>query len=229
MALLAALSVLAPGAAPASGPADAAEGTPILIGRSHLVPSKILKDDRRVAVYLPQHYSDPAKRFPVIYLLDGGAEEDFHHVTGLVSISAAYGLTKEAIVVGIEGKHRRHDLTSPSADPADLKSAPTSGGSSAYRRFLVEELKPWVDARYRTDGRSALMSESLAGLFVLETALGTPRAFDDYVAISPSVWWNRGALSVGATAAHRSKDFAGRRLWLAAADEGTYYPHNSFK
>lgn len=224
MALVAALSVLAPGAAHGVTPADAKDGTPIVIGRSHLVPSRILKDDRRVAVYLPQHYSDPSRRFPVIYLLDGGAEEDFHHITGLASISAAYGLTKEVIVIGIEGRDRRHDLTSPSADPADLKSAPTSGGSSAYRRFLIEELRPWVEARYRTDGRGALMGESLAGLFVVETALGSPAAFDDYIAISPSLWWNGGSLSRTAGDALRSNGFQGRRLWLASADEGTYYP-----
>ncbi|BBC71027.1 conserved hypothetical protein [Altererythrobacter sp. B11] len=160
----------------------------------------------------------------MVYLLDGGAAEDFHHITGLASISAAYGLTKEVIVVGIEGKDRRHDLTSPSTDPDDLRVAPTSGGAASYRRFLVEELKPWIKRRYRIDGHTALMGESLAGLFVVETALTSPGSFDDYIAISPSLWWNRGALSRSAAADLSAGDFAGRRLWLAAGDEMTSYP-----
>ena len=225
IALIAALAA-APAIASASaqlGAPSADEGAPIVIGRSHVLRSTILKDERRIAVYLPQHYSDPSRRFPVIYLLDGGAEEDFHHITGLANISAAYGLTREVIVVGIEGRDRRHDLTAPSSDPADLKVAPTSGGSDPYRRFLVDELKPWVEGRYRTDGHSALMGESLAGLFVVETALRMPQAFDDYIAISPSMWWNREALSREAELDLRSGDFRGRRLWLAAGDEGNYH------
>jgi predicted alpha/beta superfamily hydrolase len=199
-------------------------GAPIVIGNSYILHSRILGDERRIAVYLPPHYSDPNRTFPVVYLLDGGAAEDFHHITGLASISSAYGLTKEVIVVGIEGKDRRHDLTSPSTDPDDLRVASTSGGAASYRHFLVEELKPWIEQRYRIDGHTALMGESLAGLFVVETALTSPGSFDDYIAISPSLWWNRGALSRSAAANLTAGDFAGRRLWLAAGDEMTNYP-----
>ena len=198
-------------------------GEAIEIGRSYVLRSKVLGDDRRIAVYLPAHYADPTRRFTVIYLLDGGAKEDFHHITGLADISAAYGLTREFIVVGIEGKDRRHDLTGPSVDPGDLTQAPTSGGSAAYRRFIVEELKPWVDRQYRTDGHSALMGESLAGLFVVETLLRSPTSFDDYIAVSPSLWWNRQALSRQAARDLKSAGYGGRRLWLSVGDEVTYH------
>lgn len=201
-------------------PTPPLDGRPIVIGRSYLLPSAVLKDDRRVNVYLPQDYADPGRRFPVLYLLDGGEKEDFHHITGLAQVSSAYGATQELIVVGIEGKDRKHDLTSPSADPGDVKLLPTSGGAAAYRRFLVDELKPWVSAHYRASGHTALMGESLAGLFTLETFLTAPRSFDDYIAVSPSLWWNRGALSREAKADLKAGHFRGRRLWLAAGDEG---------
>jgi predicted alpha/beta superfamily hydrolase len=201
-----------------------ASGNPVEIGRSYVVPSRILRDERRLAVYLPPHYAEAGRRFPVIYLLDGGPAEDFHHVTGLAAISSAYGLTREVIVVGIEGRDRRHDLTSPSQDPTDLKSAPTSGGADTYRRFLVEEVKPWVEKHYRTDGHDALVGESLAGLFVVETALSRPDAFDDYIAVSPSLWWNREALSRGAAQALSLGKLRGHRLWLAVGNEPELYP-----
>jgi predicted alpha/beta superfamily hydrolase len=222
-AALAVAALLLPAQAPPPA-ATPATGEPIVIGRSYLVPSAVLHGNRRINVYLPPHYGAPGRRFPMLFLLDGGAQEDFHHITGLVAISSAYGTTQEMIVVGIEGVDRRHDLTSPSSDPADLKAAPTSGGAAAYRRFLVEELKPWVAARYGPSGRTALIGESLAGLFVVETSLREPGAFDDYIAISPSLWWDRQALSREAAADLARQRFEGRRLWLAIANETALYP-----
>jgi uncharacterized protein len=205
-------------APPAKTPADS--GRPIVIGRSYTLPSKLLGGERRINVYLPPGYSDAKRSFPVLYLLDGGEAEDFHHITGLVQVAAFNGRTQELIVVGIEGVDRKHDLTSPSKVPHDRELAPTSGGAATYRRFLVEELKPWVAARYRTNGRSALIGESLAGLFVTETFLRAPKSFDDYIAISPSLWWDGESLSQEAAALLRTEGFRGRHLYLSIANEG---------
>ena len=205
-------------APPAKTPPDG--GRPIVIGRSYTLPSKLLGGERRINVYLPPGYSDAKRAFPVLYLLDGGEAEDFHHITGLVQIAAFNGKTQELIVVGIEGIDRKHDLTPPSKVPHDRELLPTSGGAATYRRFLVEELKPWVAARYRTTGRSALIGESLAGLFVTETFLRAPASFEDYIAISPSLWWDGESLSQEATALLRAGGFRGRHLYLSLANEG---------
>ena len=61
-------------------------GKPIVIGQSYVMHSTVLNADRRVNVYLPQDYGDPKRTFPVLYLLDGGEDEDFHHITGLVAV-----------------------------------------------------------------------------------------------------------------------------------------------
>ena len=197
-------------------PAGAATelGRPIVIGNSYEIRSKVLGDVRRVNVRLPDHYGEAGRTFPVLFLLDGGVQEDFVHIAGLAQINAAYGQGQELIVVGIEGVDRRHDLTSPSSMDADRKLAPTSGGAAAYRRFLIDELKPWVAARYRANGHSAIIGESLAGLFVLETLLTAPTSFDDYIAVSPSLWWNGGRLSTGAAAQLRKLKFSGQRVWI---------------
>lgn len=195
-----------------AGPAD--EGRAIIIGQSYRLASRILGDSRVINVALPEHYNDPNRTFPVIVLLDGGEREDFLHIAGLAQINAAYGNGQEVIVIGVEGVDRRHDLTSPSAIPADRKVAPTSGGATAYRKFLVEDLKPWVAARYRTDGRTALMGESLAGLFVLETFLNEPKDFSDFISVSPSLWWDAGRLAKQA-ASKLDRMHPGKcRLWI---------------
>jgi predicted alpha/beta superfamily hydrolase len=200
---------------PAAHSAEFKTGVPVVLGQSYMIPSKRLHDRRRINVYLPEHYSDPERRFPVLYLLDGGEKEDFIHISALAQITAAYGQGQEMIVVGIEGVDRRHDLTSPTFAPSDLKAAPSAGGADQYRDFLVEELRPWVNSMFRTNARSALIGESLAGLFVLETLLTAPGSFDDYIAISPSLWWNNGSAGRLAEDALRRGSFSGRRVWIA--------------
>lgn len=198
--------------------ASGADGSPIVIGCSFEIPSRVLGDTRRINVYLPEHYGDANRTFSVLYLLDGGIGEDFLHIAGLAQISAAYGNGQELIVVGIQGVDRRHDLTSPSTDPADRKLLPTSGGAGQYRKFLAEEVKPWVAAHYRSNGHSAVIGESLAGLFALETLFDEPKTFDDYIVVSPSLWWRGGAVAAGAEALLSRAHFSGQRLFLAFDD-----------
>lgn len=187
------------GAALAAGPALADPPLPgehpIVMGTSYVLPSAILGAERRVNVWLPPSYGRGEQRYPVLYLIDGGEDEDFHHISGLARISGEYGVTREFIVVGVEsGPTRRRDMTFPSTDADDLRSIPVNGGAERYRRFLTEEVRRWVDGRYRTSGERAIMGESLGGLFVVETLLRQPDAFDAYIAVDPSLWWNKGSL-----------------------------------
>lgn len=198
------------------------QGTPIVIGQSLTMDSSILKQTRRINVHLPPDYTTSGKTYPVLYLLDGGEKEDFPHIVGLAQLGELSGTYREMIVVGIEGIDRRHDLTHPTSVAKEKADYPTTGGSAAYRRFLAEELKPWVAARYRISGESAIIGESLAGLFVVETLLKQPTLFDAYIAASPSLWWSDQALARGA-AADLAKWPAGgaRKLYLTIGDEGT--------
>ncbi len=196
-------------------------GKPIVIGASYDLPSKTLNQTRRINVWLPPGYDAAADRtYPVLYLLDGGEAEDFHHITGIAQVGGMNGYLADMIVVGIAGVDRKHDFTAPSSDPEDRKLLPTSGGSAAFRRFLGGELQPYVKAHYRTNGRSVLIGESLAGLFVVETFLKAPGLFDGYVAISPSLWWDRGALAKGAAVDLAAQPPGDRSLYLSVGDEG---------
>jgi predicted alpha/beta superfamily hydrolase len=217
-----ALLALALACAPALASAQAPEGTPIVIGQSLTMESKILGQTRRINVHLPASYAKSGKTYPVLYLMDGGEMEDFPHIAGLAQLGELSWTYREMIVVGIEGIDRRHDLTHPTSVAKEKADYPTTGGSAAYRRFLAEELKPWVAARYRISGESAIIGESLAGLFVVETLLKQPTLFDAYIAASPSLWWSDQALARGAAADIGKWPALGqRKLYLTIGDEGT--------
>lgn len=210
-----ALLLLAPVAATAQA------SKPIVIGQSYTVTSKVLSQERTINVWLPASYAEGKGVYPVIYLLDGGEGEDFHHITGLMQVGGMNGYTTEAIVVGIANIDRKHDLTYPSASAEDRKILPTGGGSAAFRKFIASEVQPWVDARYRTSGRTVIMGESLAGLFCLETFLRAPKTFTDYVCVSPSLWWDNGALAKEAPAALAGMTGQAHSFYMAyASDDG---------
>jgi predicted alpha/beta superfamily hydrolase len=192
---------------------------PLSIGETFTIASAVLGEVRRINVYAPAAYAaTPELRLPVLYMPDGGIGEDFLHVAGLLQISALNGTMRPFLLVGIENTQRRRDLTGPTANAEDRKIAPAVGGSAAFRAFIRAELMPAIDARYRTTGETALVGESLAGLFVVETFLLEPGLFDTYIAFDPSLWWNDAHLLDVAADAVRSASGA-RALYLASSGE----------
>ncbi|MYN20556.1 alpha/beta hydrolase [Rugamonas sp. FT107W] len=172
-----------------------AAATPLVIGESYDIESKVLGETRHINVYMSRGYALPADApLPVLYMPDGGLREDFLHIAGLLQVSVDNGTMRPYMLVGIENTQRRRDMTGPTDNAEDKKIAPVVGGAAQFRRFIREELMPAVKQRYRTTGETALIGESLAGLFVVDTFLREPGLFDHYVAIDPSLWWNDGKL-----------------------------------
>ena len=162
--------------APAAEPPKAA---PLVVGETFSIDSKRLGEKRRLNVYLPPGYAEaPDARFPVLYMPDGSVAEDFLHVAGLVQVSVGNGTMRPFVLVGIENTQRRRDLTAPTEAAEDKKIAAKVGGSEGFRAFVRDELMPEVKARYRTTKEAAIVGESLAGLFVVETFLLEPDLFD---------------------------------------------------
>lgn len=169
--------------------ADAA--TPLTIGETFKIDSVVLDEQRTINVFLPSGYKQTTgQRFPVMYMLDGGLGEDFLHIAGLLHISALNGTMPPFILVGVENTERRRDLTGPTEVASDREIAPRVGGSAAFRRFIAEELIPRIERDYRCTERRAVVGESLAGLFVIETLMQQPDLFDTWIAVDPSLWWN---------------------------------------
>jgi len=155
----------------------------------------------------------------VLYMPDGGMGEDFLHVAGLVQVSVGNGTMRPFILVGIENTKRRRDLTGPTRNAEDKKIAPRVGGSAAFRKFMRSELMPVIDARYRTTNETAIVGESLAGLFVVETFFLEPDLFDSYIAFDPSLWWNDHALVDSAAARLHAVGGRPHTLYLANSSD----------
>ena len=183
------------------------------------VVSRALGEPRRVNVHVPQRYSaSTTERFPVLYMPDGGIDEDFPHVVNTVDSLVALGAIRPVIVVGVPNTQRRRDLTGPTRVASDSAIAPRVGGSAAFRRFIRDELIPAVRSRYRTTDERGIVGESLAGLFVVETFLVTPTLFHHYIALDPSLWWNGGALVDSAAALLTERDSTPRTLYLSSSN-----------
>lgn len=193
---------------------------PLSIGETFVLHSRVLNEDRRINVYLPPAYATPAgNRLPVLYMPDGGVAEDFVHVAGLVQVLTGNGTMRPFLLVGIENTERRRDLTGPTENANDRKIAPHVSGSAKFREFLRDELFPEVERRYRTTRERAIVGESLAGLFIVETLLLEPELFDEFLAFDPSLWWNDQHLVVDAPKLLASPKLAGKTLFIATSDE----------
>lgn len=209
-----------PGYAQVAIQAPPAGGMPIQTGMSYTLRSVVLGDDRQINVWLPPDYSRSGADYPVLYLLDGALDQDYHHIAGLAQLGSLSWTYGPLIVVGVQTKDRRAELTPRASDARYLQAFPQSGGAERFRRFLETEVLPFVEERFRAGPRRALMGESLGGLFVVDTLLDQPSMFNDYVAISPSLWWDDRLFLNDAATRLRAADGAGRRLYLAMADEG---------
>ena len=94
----------------------AQKGIPLSIGRSEILHSKVLNEDRTINIYLPDNYNpNDSVRYPIVYVLDGGMDEDFFHIAGIVRFSTQPWIDRfsQSIVVGIGGNTRRRDFTFP--------------------------------------------------------------------------------------------------------------------
>jgi predicted alpha/beta superfamily hydrolase len=195
----------------------------IRLGRLERIPafaSQILGNTREVTVYLPAGYDEREEgSYPVLYMQDGQNLFDAHraYVPGnhwrlQEAADAAIGerTAEPLIIVGIDhAGPARIDEYTPVADPKH-----SGGGRAAdYARFLIEELKPSIDAQFRTRPEAestGIGGSSLGGLVSLYLALKHPEVFRRAAVMSPSVWWSDRAILADAEAF----DGTPPRMWL---------------
>ncbi len=167
-----------------------------------VIHSKILNEDRKISVYNPDDVGGnllPA--YPVLYLLE---ENDMTMVTGTVKYLSSYNEQMPAmLVVGIDGGNDRiRDLTPTHAlydNMGKLDDGPdswlkSSGGGNKFLQFIRDEVMPYVEQHYHTAPFKILAGHSVGGLTSIYSLLAYPHMFNAYIAVSPSLWWDRGAL-----------------------------------
>lgn len=94
---------------------------------------------------------------------------------------------------------------------------PAGGRAEQFHRFLIEELRLEVENKVPANGTNFLVGHSYAGLFTLQTLSNHPESFDSYIAIDPSLWWDRGVFLQQAAKNVYQKDFSGKHLYVAFA------------
>lgn len=205
---------------------------PFVMGEIVEIASKQLGEKRIVNIYLPEGYKDSdTGTYRVVYLLDGSANEDFPHVAGLVQFYEMMWLMPKTIVVGIANVNRKRDFTfpvskgvkQPAAGKQDKWAAffekemrrPEAGGSAKFMAFVAQELQPYITSHYRT-GQRTLIGQSLGGLMATEFLAKHPELFDDYIIVSPSLWWDHESL-IGAIAPEK---IANKTVYIAVGKEG---------
>ncbi len=159
-----------------------------------------LANNRDIIVYLPPNYDkDTNLRYPVLYLHDGqnifdgatsfipGQEWQCDETTQRLVLA---NRIQPIIIVGVynTGQERINEYT-PTVDARYSKG----GKATLYGKFLVEELKPFIDKEYRTltdQSNTALGGSSLGGLVSLFIGFEYPEIFGKLAIISPSVWWD---------------------------------------
>jgi len=169
-------------------------------------PSKILRNRRDVLVYLPPGYRRFAGRhYPVLYLHDGqnvfDAATAFGGVEWGVDETAQQLIRKKLIepliIVAVSnmGEDRIHEYAPTRGVYAQTgeRKKRSRGLARQYGDFLMRELKPFIDRKYRTKREAeftGLGGSSLGGLVTLAIGLLYPEVFTRLLVMSPSIWWD---------------------------------------
>lgn len=154
-----------------------------------------LNTDRRIWLYLPLDYQISTKKYPVIYMHDAqnifdvktsfsGEWEVDESLNNLFS-QGDYG----AIVVGIDngGSSRLNEYS-----PWKNSTYNAGGDADKYLQFIVETLKPYIDANYRTKieaKNTGLIGSSMGGLISLYGGVKYPNIFGKIGSASPAYWF----------------------------------------
>ncbi len=195
--------------------ASQADTEDIRLGESSKLFSKVLQEEREIWIYLPDEYATSGDSYPVLYLLDGS--NHFNHVSGMVHFYAQRGVWPQLLVVAVLNKTqetRSRDFT-----PVPVESRPDSGGADIFLKFMLEELFPQVETRYRTQPYRILMGHSLAGLFAIHTLLNETALFDAYITTSPWLGYHDNHLISEAEAVLSKNKPLHRFLYMTAGNE----------
>jgi enterochelin esterase-like enzyme len=158
------------------------------------MPSKILKGDRKYAVYLPPDYETSQRSYPVLYLLHGGGDDQ----TGWVQFGEVLNITDKAIN---EGKATPMIIIMPDANTGARGYFNNLKNDWRYEDFFFDEFMPFVEKTYRIKGEKrfrAVAGLSMGGGGSFMYALHHPELFSSACPLSASV----GALTVDAQKAN---------------------------
>ncbi|MCD0466095.1 alpha/beta hydrolase-fold protein [Flavobacterium sp. ENC] len=195
---------------------QAQENSPFNTGFEETISSKILGQQRKVWIHIPNSNGGnkikDRGRYPVIYVLDGS--ENFNTVVSITEHMEESNLCPPMIVVGILHQNRLVDLTTGT----DKELPDVVGGGEKFMSYVEKELIPYIDANYPTTTYKTFIGHSLGGLTVMNTFLHNPKLFNSYVSLDASLWWNNQQVVKEAKTILPTQNYKGKTLYIGMAN-----------
>lgn len=186
----------------------------ITIGKVDSLYSEVLKEQREIWIQVPEG-TDNSKKYPVIYVLD--ASKNFYSITAMLKQLIPWTIPN-SIIVGITNTDRTRDFTPTNVPFQRGHESKTSGGARNFLKFVEQELQPFINNKYPAEDNNTIIGHSTAGLFVLYTFLNHDSVFDNYLAIDPSLWWDKEYLVKEAEEKINTKNMKEKSLYIAVAN-----------
>lgn len=195
-AMIGALALAAAGGLRAQDPSPRAAVT---LPRTEIryLSSRAVGQRYKLYVSLPQSYADTTRRFAAVFLLD--ADYSFALAHNIVEHLSDRDDLDQLLIVGIAYAGPLHYRLNRTRDytPTHVPTGGygpeyqrVSGGGAVFRRFLKEELIPFVERHYRVRDDRTLVGHSYGGLFTTWVAFTDPALFQRYIVVSPSLWYD---------------------------------------
>src|ERR1035437_2804047 len=175
--------------------------------------SDVLKQNRKISIFLPDGYDAKNARFPVLYVLDADGRDQ--HTVPTARFLFVNNKMPKAIVVGVFNVDRNHDFL-----PDSSQAASTGGGADNFVQFFKKELIPYINKNFKTEPFNVLIGHSYGGVFVMHALLNDPDLFDAYIAIDPSFWYkNQMQVKSAQNEFHKSKNW-NKTIFISGRDGG---------
>ncbi len=152
--------------------------------------SEVLNEEREITIKLPVSYDQESnEKYDVIYLTDGEWNE--YPFSFIYKFAQDESYVPPAIIVSVKNKYidganqRDRDFL-----PVKVPQPAISGGADNFLDFLEQELMPYINTNYKTNGHNSLYGHSYGGLFTAYALLTRPAVFDYYYATDPAFWFN---------------------------------------
>lgn len=196
----------------------------IQIGQIETIYSKILDQDRKIIVYLPESAKDPNRKrdqYPVVYLLDGS--DPFVPFVGMLQQYSEKNDTKilpEMIVVAIENinfNSRMMDFSPSTAGKPEVY-----GGGNKFLKFIRKELFPYIEENFAASQNRTIVGHSLGGLVAMNALTNHPEMFTNYLMIDGSLSFDDQIFLKNKEFSLKGKDLKNKNLFIAIANTATY-------
>ncbi|KQV50767.1 hypothetical protein ASC95_15585 [Pelomonas sp. Root1217] len=185
-----------------------------LPGKRDSLHSDILNEERVIQVLLPENYKPGSEeKYDVLYILDG--DSNMKSISAIQQFAQAESYMPPIILVAVFNTNRDRDLL-----PTHVGPKP-SGGAGKFLSFFKNELIPYVNKTYPTNGNNILFGHSFGGVFSTYALLNEPQLFNSYLAVDPSFWWDSGYMNKLAADKLSASVPRGKALFIAGrAGEG---------